>query len=332
VGLQAQIPDGPYLGLWSRLAGFRAAELARLIERRRALRAVVMRGTLHLVTARDYLAIRPLVQPVLERALNGAFRRPLAGTSTARIAAAGRALLQDEPRTGAEVAALLKKRWPDRDARALGYAVQYLVPLVQVPPRGIWGATGRPAWLAAEAFLGRAPGRAIAAARLVERYLDAFGPASVADMRAWSGLIGLREVVERLRPCLRVFRDESGRELFDRPRAPRPPADTPAPPRFLPCYDNVLLGHEDRSRVVPEGRGVLGFRGEGRLLGTVLLDGFAGGRWRIANERGRAVLTVETFARASGRDRAALEEEGVRLLGFAASEAARREVRVVSLR
>jgi hypothetical protein len=291
-----------------------------------------MRGTLHLVSARDYLAIRPLVQPLLERVLNGAFRRPLAGASTAGIAKAGRALLQDQPRTGAEVAALLKKRWPDRDARALGYAVQYLVPLVQVPPRGIWGAGGRPAWLAVEAYLGRGPGRPIAAARLVERYLDAFGPASVADVRAWSGLTGLREVVERLRSRLRVFRDAGGRELFDRPEAPRPPAETPAPPRFLPLYDNALLGHAERSRIVPDGRGVPSFQGEGRLLGAVLLDGFVAGRWKIATERGRAVLTVDMASRVSGRDRTALEEEGGRLVAFAASDTAARDVRVLAPR
>jgi hypothetical protein len=328
VGLQAQIPNSPYLGLWTRIEGFRTDELVRLITERRVLRAVVMRGTLHLVTARDYLMIRPLVQPLLERILKNGFGRHLAGTSPARIAAAGEALLRDEPRTGAEVAAILKKRWPDRDARALGYAVQYLVPLVQVPPRGIWGETGRPAWLTAVAWLGRASRPAMKPDVLVERYLAAFGPASVADMRAWSGFPGLREVVERLRPRLRVFRGENGQELFDRPESPRPDPDSPAPPRFLPCYDNALLAHADRTRILPEAHGVWGFQTEGLLVGTVLLDGFVRARWRIEVERGRAVLDVQPCARLFGRDRAALAEEGDRLLAFACADASHRDVRV----
>jgi hypothetical protein len=334
VGLQAQIPNSPYLGLWTRVEGFRPQELVELITERRALRAVVMRGTLHLVTARDYLALRPLLQPLLERVLRGGFGRPLAGTSPSRIAAAGASLLREQPRTGAEVAALLKKRWPDRDARALGYAVQYLVPLVQVPPRGIWGTTARPAWLTAEAWLGRSLRRPMRPERLVERYLDAFGPASVADVRAWSGVAGLREAVERLGKRLRVLRSEDGQELFDRPGAPLPDPDFPAAPRFLPLYDNALLSHADRSRILPEGRGrgVPGFETEGLLVGTVLLDGFVGARWRIELASARAVLSVAPYARLSARDRHAVTEEGARLLAFAAPDASTRDVRVLAPR
>jgi winged helix DNA-binding protein len=326
VGLQAQIPNAPYLGLWTRLEGFRPERLASLIERRRAVRGALLRGTLHLVTARDYLELRPLVQPVLERALYGNFRRALAGLDAPAIAAAGRALLEAQPRSGADLADRLRQRWPGRDARSLGYAVQYLEPLVQTPPRGLWGRTGPPVWTTARAWLGRPLRADPSPAALVLRYLRAFGPATVADVRAWSGLPGLAEVVETLRRRLRTFRDGRGRELFDLPRAPRPREDTPAPPRFLPFYDNVLLSHADRARIVPPR--ARGFPGEGLLVGTVLIGGFVGARWKIVTTVGRATLVVEPFARLGRADRLALAGEGERLLAFAAADARDRDIRI----
>ena len=320
VGMQAQIPNSPYIGLWTRLDGFAPDELSRLITERRAVRGPLMRATLHLVTARDYLALRPLVQPVMERCLNGSFGRHLAGTNTVAVAAAGRSLLEKHPRTGAELGALLHERWPDRDARALGYAVQYLSSLLQMPPRGVWGTTGPTTWTTAEAWLGRPLATEPSPDKMVMRYLAAFGPAAVADIRAWSGVPGLREVTERLRPRLRTFRDERGDELFDLPDAPRPGPDTPAPPRFLPFYDNIALGHADRSRIIADGLGARLYTSEGLLMGTVLLDGFIGGRWKVVRERGRATLFVEPFARLRKADRAALAEEGARLVAFAAAE------------
>jgi Winged helix DNA-binding domain len=293
------------------------------------VRAALMRGTLHLVTARDYLALYPVMRPVLERLLNGNFRRKLAGANTRAIASAGRAVLEKEPATGAEVAALLQKRWPDRDRQSLTYAVLYLNALVQVPPRGVWGQTARPTWTAAEAWLGRRLGTSSAPDDMIRRYLAAFGPATVADMRAWSSLTGLGDVADRLRRRLRVFQDENGRELFDLPDAPRPPSDTPAPPRFLPCYDNALLSHADRSRIIPPGIGREVFPNESLLVGTVLIDGFVGATWRITSSRDRATLLVESFARSRREDMEALEAEGARLLAFAVPDVPRREVRIV---
>lgn len=327
VGMQAQIPNSPYIGLWTRLDGFRPDALARMIVARRAVRGALLRTTLHLVTARDYLALRPLLQPVMERCLNGNFRRPLAGLDARAVADAGHALLEERPRSGAELGALLHERWPGHDARALGYAVQYLSPLLQMPPRGVWGTTGPTAWTTAEAWLGRRL-KALSPDTLVLRYLAAFGPASVADMRVWSGLPELREVAERLRRRLRTFRDERGAELFDLPGAPRPDPETPAPPRFLPFYDNVMLSHAERARIVPEGRRAPVFTTEGLFVGTVLVDGFIGARWRIVAGRANTTLAIDTFARLRRSDRAALEDEGARLLAFAAPDARSRGVRI----
>jgi len=329
-GMQAQAPNVPYVGLWTRLDGFHPDELAQLITKRRAVRAPLMRATIHLVTARDCLALRPVLQPVLVRSFAGSpFGQNLAGLDTTALLAAGRALLEQRPRTRAELGPLLGAGWPDRDATSLAYAISYLVALVQVPPRGIWGERGQAAWTTVEAWLGRPLTPDPSLDLLVMRYLAAFGPASVDDLQVWSGLTRLREVVERLRPRLATFRDERGSELFDLPDAPRPSPDTPAPPRFLPEYDNLLLSYADRSRVIGDDRHPPLFPGTGGVLGTVLVDGFFRGTWKITRQRDTATLTVEPFEALPKPDRAAVAEEGARLLTFAASDAATHDVQLI---
>jgi hypothetical protein len=233
------------------------------------------------------------------------------------ILAAGRALLAERPRTSRQLASLLVERWPEIPADSLAYAVGYLVPLVHVPPRGVWGTSGPVARTTMEGWLGRPLERDPAPDQMVLRYFAAFGPASVMDVQAWSGLTRLREVVERLRPRLRTFRDERGRELFDLPDAPRPDPETPAPPRFLPEYDNILLGHADRTRIIPAGRAIPLAPGNGATMGSILLDGMLAGTWRIARAE-RPTLTIEPFEPVDPAERTVLEEEGARLLAFAA--------------
>ena len=318
VGLQAQTPLAPYVGLWSRLEGFHPAELADAIVGRRAVRTSLMRATIHLVTARDALALRPLVQPLLERAFHASpFGRRLAGTDVAPILSLGRELLDERPRTRAELAPLLVERWPDLHPDSLVYAVSYLVPIVQVPPRGLWGRVGPPTWATMAGWLGRPLDDEPSPEGLVLRYLGAFGPATAADVRAWSGVSGLRPVVERLRPRLVTFRDANGRELFDLPDAPRPDPETPAPPRFLPEYDNVLIGHADRSRIIPAGRTIPLPPGNGATMGTVLLDGTFRGLWRIRRDGSRTTLAIEPFEMVTTSERSGLLDEGARLLAFA---------------
>jgi Winged helix DNA-binding domain len=319
-GLQAQNPGDPYVGLWSRLEPFRPEELGALIEARAAVRIVTMRATLHLLSARDCVAFRPVVQPVLDRTLRGSqFGKDVAGVDMAELLATARALLEEEPQAASELGRRLHERWPDRDALSLGYAAHYSLPLVQVPPRGVWGKTGRARVTTAEAFLGRPLAAGTAPDAMILRHLAAFGPATVADVRAWSGLTGLGEAVERLRPGLRIFRDERGRELLDVPDGPLPDPDTPAPPRLLPQFDNVLLGHADRSRVLGD---------RGLVLRAVLLDGFVAGSWRLERRgRGAATLHVTLDEPPSTHDGEALREEAERLLAFLAADAPVREVR-----
>jgi hypothetical protein len=185
VGMQAQAPNAPYVGLWSRLAGYRPDALASAVESRAVVRTHLMRATVHLVSARDCLELSELTRPVTERAYRGSpFRRLVSTVDTAALVEAGRAMLTERPLTRAELGALLAERWPGVDPAAMAYTVSSLVGTVAVPPRGVWGASGPAAWTTVEAWLGRPPHPDPSPARAVQRYLAAFGPASVADMRA----------------------------------------------------------------------------------------------------------------------------------------------------
>ncbi len=326
VGLQAQAPNPPYVGLWTRLEGFRPAELARLIEERRAVRIALMRNTVHLVTARDCLALRPLVQPVFDRGLHSS-RAGIEGVDIEALVAAGRALLEERPRTAKELGEVLRERWPGRDPASLARAIRHLVPLVQVPPRGIWGKSGRAAHTTAEAWLGRPLDPNPSLDALVARYLGVFGPATVKDVQTWSGLTRLGEVTERLRSRLRTFRDEHGKELFDLPDAPRPDPDTPSPPRFLPEFDNLILSHSVRTRVIANDYRKAIASKNGMVPATVLVDGFVRGTWKTERARGKATLVIEPFEPLAKKDRDALAKEGEQLVRFTGEGAETFEVR-----
>ena len=328
VGVQAQIPGDPYVALWSRLEAFQTDDLGRLITERKAVRTSLFRATIHLVTARDALALRPIVQPALARLFQSAspFGRRLRGVHLERLLALGRSLVEERPLTSAELRPLLAKRWPKRDKDSLAAAVGYLLPLVQVPPRGVWGKSGQPRRTTVEAWLGRPLGRTRRPDALILRYLAAFGPATVSDARTWSGLSELSEVFRRLRPRLRTFRDKSGRELFDVANGPLPDPETPAPPRFLPVYDNLLLSHADRTRVVRAGdRKRTGYM-EGVNFGSVLIDGFVGATWTLKRGPRVATLRIAPLDHLAKRERAAVADEGARLLSFIAPHVTARDV------
>jgi hypothetical protein len=327
LGLQAQAPFPPYYGLWSRLEEFGPGELAALITGRQVVRIALMRGTIHLVSADDCLTLRPLIQPVLDKALAATYGRQLAGVDTRALAAAGRAFTEAEPRTFSELGALLAQQWPGRSPAALAQGVRSLVPLVQVPPRAVWGAAGLARHTPAEAWLGRPLDRDPSLDTMVLRYLAAFGPASVRDVQAWSGLTGLREVAGRLRPALRTFRDENGTELLDLPDAPRPDPGTPAPVRLVAEYDNLILSHADRTRVVSESDRPRLYGRNGVFPGTVLVDGFVAGLWRVARSARAVTMTVEPFGKIGARDRDAITDEAGRMLAFAAPAGAAADIR-----
>ncbi|MFD8814074.1 winged helix DNA-binding domain-containing protein [Streptomyces sp. NPDC059627] len=315
VGLQAQNVKPPYYALAARLDGFVPERLSELMADREAVRIVTLRSTIHTHTAADALTLRPLVQPARTRELT-AFRKGLAGVDLDRLAALARDLVEAEPRTMAGLREALRAEWPDADPQSLAVAARCTLPLVQVTPRGLWGRSGQVALTTAEHWLGRPAVEPApvpdATDAVVLRYLAAFGPASVRDMQTWAGLTRLRAAFERLRSRLLTFRDETGVELFDLPDAPRPDPGTPAPPRFLPEFDNLLLSHADRTRVVPPE-----FRGRAwqgnQAYRTLLVDGFLAGVWKLTED----ALVIETFGgreRTRAGERDSILAEGERML------------------
>jgi hypothetical protein len=329
VGLQAQAPVPPYFGLWSRLTEFRPEQLSRLLESRAVVRIVLMRGTIHLVSAVDCRFLRPLVQPALTRSLGSSvYAAQLAGLDPAELASVGRSLLTDQPLSPAELGAAMARRWPDRDPLALANAVRTHVPLVQVPPRGLWGRSGAARHTPATEWLGAPLFDAPSAELLVSRYLAAFGPASVADVQAWSGLTRLGEIVDRLRPQLKVFRDERGAELFDVPQARRPDPDTPVPARLIAPFDNLVLGHANRTRVISDETRKRLFTVNGVFPGFLLVDGFVAGMWRLDRRKDGTTLHLEPDRALRPSERDGLTEEGWKLLEFATPDGTNRDIQL----
>ena len=315
-GLQAQEPQEPFTGLWSRLRGFDPAQLSGLLADRRVVRTHLMRRTVHLVTAEDVLAWRSRHDPMLRQKVLGVYRRELAGVDLAELAAAGRAVTADgEPRTMAELVRAVADRWPAPEPRALGeMLVTALVPMAQMPPRGLWrtraGVRNVPlaTWLGREVDPPAGDGADPVGRALVRRYLAAYGPAATADLRAWSGLAGLPAAVAAVRGELVAFRDDRGRELLDLPGAPRPDPDTPAPVRFLPAFDNAILGYDDRTRIIDDAHRGLSVAGER----VVLVDGRVAATWTV--EAGTVAVTP--LARLTRADRDAVADEGRALASF----------------
>ncbi|WP_306323922.1 MULTISPECIES: winged helix DNA-binding domain-containing protein [unclassified Streptomyces] len=311
LGLQAQEVRPPYLALAARLAGFAPAELSEALERRRVARLVTMRSTIHLHTAEDCLALRPLMQPALDRELR-MFRKGLVGVDADRVREVTRAYVEEEPRTPKEIRERLLRDWPDADPQALTIAARASLPLVQVTPRGLWRRSGGVRLTTVERWFGRPIEPAPAPDDTVLRYLGAFGPASVKDFQQWAGITRSKEAFERLRPRLVTFRDERGVEVFDLPDAPRPDEDTPAPPRLLAEFDNLLLSHADRTRVIHEVDRGRNWQVNTSYL-TFLVDGFLGGLWSL-KERGEAgsALTLEPFRTLTSAQRDELVAEAER--------------------
>lgn len=324
VGLQAQASAPPYFGLWCRLEAFQAEELSNLLLNGQAARLALLRNTVHLVSAADALPLRALVQPIMNRDLrtNTTYAPPLAGLNLAELAARGRELLSGEALTLPKLRPKLAALYPERDPTALSHALRNLLPLVQVPPRGVWGGGGQVKYMTAQGWLGRELDVQPSLDELVLRYLRAFGPASVQDAQQWCGLTRLGEVFERLRPQLVTFSSEAGAELFDLPGAPRLPEDTPAPVRLLPAFDNLLLSHVDRRRIMDadaQAR-VFGVR-NGIIPNTLLVDGFVVGTWSIEIKKKAASIVIEPYRILTKAAVSEVQAEAKRLLSLAAPDA-----------
>lgn len=319
VGMQAQVPRDPYIGLRARLRDFDPAELEHLLLERLAVRMTLMRTTLHLVTAGDATKLRSVVQEVCDRGFRlSPFRRRLDGVGLDELQRAGRALLAEHPRTISERGLALIERWPDSDRQALAYAVRYQVPVVQVTPRGLWGRSGAPRLAPLDSWLGPDQGGDsspdAALDETVLRYLRAFGPATAADVRTWPWLSGAGDVLGRLRPELRSYRDEAGRESLDVEDGMFADPDQPAPVRFLGEYDNVFLSHADRSRIT----GDLSWGATFARKGSFFVDGVLAGAWGLKTSQDSVTLEVEPMKQLSAASQTEVVTEAEALLQFLA--------------
>jgi hypothetical protein len=325
-GMQAQEPKHPFTGLWTRVECFEREQLICALRSREIVRATLMRSTLHLMSASDYAAVRMALQPSPSVALRVLGTRSR-GLDLDAVLPAARALLQGTALSFDEIRAQLHAPFPDVDDRALGYAVRTMLPLVMVPGESErWGYARVPAFALADEWLAE-PLAEHALEALVTRYLAAFGPASARDVQAWSGVGGMKAVLDGMRENLDVFFDERGRELFDLPAAPRPSADVPAPPRLLPEFDNLVLAHHDRSRVIADEHRTLVTTKNLRVRATFLLDGMVRGTWKVESKRKVATLTLEPFDLLLKREQQALEPEAEALLRFVEPDARTWDVR-----
>lgn len=321
VGLQAQQVQPPFVGLWSRIADFEAEALRKAIVRRKVVKVTSLRGTLHLMRARDYLELFSTLRAGNVVGARSVLGKRIASIDIPKLCKTAAKLLVEQPRTFTELRKALVERYPEADPRAMGYLVRTHVPLVQLPTADSpWAHAANAEVTPTTAWLDDEPDPGDARESLVRRYLAAFGPATPADAQTWSGLQGLRETFESMK--LRRFRDGEGRELFDLPRAPRPAGTEDAPIRYIAGFDNLVLAHADRRRIVAEEHRKQLVTKNLLVKPTILIDGFVAGTWKVEQTRKRATLTVEPFAgQKLGKSvRARLGDEGEALLAFLAPE------------
>jgi hypothetical protein len=329
VGLQAQLASAPYVGLWTRLRDFRREDLAGQIENRKVVKATMMRATLHLCAAEDYLRFRTALQPLLIGALSAIAKRRGQDFDLDKVLKAARKFIGEKPRTFAEISEMVTKLMPDADVGAMRYSVRTHIPLAQVPITTGWSYSNKPEFTLAESWIGRPVSPEDNLQELVLRYLAAFGPASVTDAQTWLGL-KLKEMFEKLKPELQTYRGEGRVELFDLPGVQLPAEDVAAPVRFLPEYDNLLLSHSNRTRVIADDYRSKVYLPGLRVAATILVDGFVRGAWKIEKTKTAATLVIEPFDKLTKRDRAALVEEGERLVRFVEAKAKSFGVRFTS--
>lgn len=329
-GMQAQVSRPPFMGLWTRLQRFEPDELLRLLRARKVLRATAMRGTIHVLSTKDFMSFRPLLAVMLARSAHTTVGKRLGGANIERLYEAGRAFFGKTAAPFEDFRGELERRFPKFDARAMAYTVRMGIPLVIVPTDDRWGFPANAGFTLADAWLGKPmPTAPQSIEKMVLRYLAAFGPATPGDAQTWSALPGMRDVFKKLRPKLVTCRDERKRELFDIPDAPRPHEDTAAPVRFLPEYDNIALSHDDRTRIVAdEHRSRLVLKNL-VVVGSFTVDGFIAGTWRASAKKKEAVLEAHPFAALPAKTRGEVEAEGLSLMEFLEPEVPSRAVRFI---
>ncbi|QIS15969.1 winged helix DNA-binding domain-containing protein [Nocardia arthritidis] len=321
VGLQAQDVPPPFVALWSRIADFDPATVSTGLEDRSLVRITLMRGTIHLVTPPDALRIAPHLQPELEKIpfRKGFNSGAMVGLDPDEVRAHGEAVLGDAPMSAADLRTHAAARYPDRDAGAVVQTWLYQLPVLQTPPRGRWKDNSRPVWSRVEPWLGAPLDPSYPLRELIVRYLRAFGPASTMDMQTWSKLPGMKGAVTELGDRLRTYTDERGRTLYDVADGELADPELPAPARLLGWYDNAVLSHQDRSRIVPDG-GPPTLRAFANMVSPILVDGYLGGFYKIFPQNGIARLRVVPSRKWTRGESAEVEAEAHALLAFLESD------------
>ncbi|MDO9352744.1 MAG: winged helix DNA-binding domain-containing protein [Solirubrobacteraceae bacterium] len=315
VGLQSQVPNPAFTGLWSRIRDFDFDELSALMTDRWTVRLTLMRATVHLVSATDARGLRPLLQEVYERQFLPSRARTLLAVDLTDLDAYVTDLLWEAPRSAKDLEVLLGDRWPAEPQKMLLTVARLRLPLVQVPPRGVWGESLQTTYALLTEFVG-APLDPMPRDEAVRRYLAAAGPATVDDFERWSGLVGFATTFAALadRDELLRFTGPGEAELFDLPDAPRPAPDTPAPVRILPEWDSMLMMHADRGRVVDPDRRAALLSVNGIYASSVLAGGRIVAAVKTSKGKAGGVIDVWPFETLTKRTQGAIAAEGEGLL------------------
>jgi len=319
IGWQSQIPNPPYIGLWTRLESFQRDDLTNAMQNRQIVRCAMFRSTLHLITQADHHRFHRVIEPALVKGLRSFHGRNIEGLNILPLVDVIKPFLSQSPRSMGEIGKFLQTIEPDREPEALNYAIRTYLPLVQVPPAGTWGVGSKATYVMAENWIGRDKSADVGA--LFLRYLAGYGPASVMDFQTWAGMTKLAPEIEKIKPQLRLFVDENGVALYDLPDMPQTDVDAPLPVKFIPEYDNVLIGHADRTRILPEEHRKKVFLSAGRVSSTILVDGFVAGVWKIEITKRTATLQITPFITLTDNQREALISEGELLIRFVADTA-----------
>jgi len=308
LGLQAQEPLPPYLSLAARLNDFDPAPVSRALEDRAAVRLLLMRGTIHLVTPRDARLLRPFVQGHLDKVTrNISDVKPALGVERDELGEAVSQVLADGPLPPAPLGEALAAHFDGIPAHSLVQRARYGLPLVQVPPRGLWQRGGGVAYQTLDRWLGETSPTEADTGEVVRRFLRAYGPAAPADLTAWSGCTGARAMFAAVKDELRTYVDPHGRTLHDLDGLPLADPDLPAPVRLLGRYDNVWLSHDRRDRVTPEPAKRRHWMGvNGGVGSTVFVDGNLEGLWRMT---GAGSVDLKLFRPLTTAERADLDGE-----------------------
>ncbi len=315
LGLQAQENLPPYLSLAARLTSFDPHDVTRGLEDCSLVRLLTMRGTIHLHVGDDALVLRPWTQPRMEQELRTSqSTRPALGVDRAAFDAALAAVLEDGPLTQKALGAALSASFPGVPATALGQLARVTAPLAQLPPRGGWKQSGGVIYHYVDRWLGR-PLLEPDVEEIVRRYLRAFGPATAADVTAWSAITRLGPVVSGMGDLVR-HQDEDGRTLYDVADGELADEDVPAPVRLLGCYDNVWLSHARRDRVTDPDKRTSWMGVNGGTANTLFADGMLEGLWRVEDGRVRVLETLRPLTR---REQQELDEEVARVEALLAS-------------